>query len=411
MNRALTLVGGLIVLLLGGLLAFAVVSWRNDHVRVEKEVDAPRSGEAASNPLYVLKLALQKDKVKVDARQRLQLAAHPLKPGDTVLIYRDPRTLSPSEADGLLAWAARGGHLIVRTPPLREDLGNSPVPVLDALGVTLLDRSDASSYDQLRAGCAAVFERGQESGSLFCGDRRFYFYNSDVDPLHAWGDEDSAYVYARFPHGQGSVDVISDLEFLSNHTGGLGFLGIALPGSDAIAEPSNAALARQLLAPNYRDGTIHLIYAAEVPSLWQTLIRGSWMAWLPLLLWLLAWLWQRMQRFGPLRPSPALERRSLLEHIVASGEHVHRYGYGRRLYEAARRAFLARLRRRDPYAAALEGEPQVELLVARFKGEPALGLAEIDAAEIRAALHAPPARDRTAFRTRIATLIRMRNRL
>ena len=37
-------------------------------------------------------------------------------------------------------------------------------------------------------------------------------------------------------------------------------------------------------------------------------------------------------------PVPRQERRSLLEHIVASGEHIYRYGYGPTLYEAARRA-------------------------------------------------------------------------
>ena len=125
------------------------------------------------------------------------------------------------------------------------------------------------------------------------------------------------------------------------------------------------------------------------------------MAWLPLLLALLAWLWARMQRFGPLLPPPAAERRSLLEHIVASGEHSYRYGYAHLLHAAVRDAFLARLRRRDPQAAALEGEPQCRC------SPNASGPARRPRS--RDALSAPVARDHAAFRTRIATLIRLHN--
>jgi hypothetical protein len=110
-----------------------------------------------------------------------------------------------------------------------------------------------------------------------------------------------------------------------------------------------------------------------------------------------------MQRFGPAFAAPTLERRSLLEHITASGELAYRYGYAHLLYDAARNAFLARLRRRDPQAAALQGEPQLMLLGERFK--------DVPASEIRDALLPPFANDHTAFRTRIATLIRLRNRL
>lgn len=403
MNRqgVLAIVIALVVALLG----FGAYSlWRQDYVRKEETVDLPRTGEAASNPLYVLKLALLKDGVKVDARQRLLLALHPLQPRDTVVIYRDPRTLAAPDAKSLLEWVARGGHLVVRTPPWRERVGESRVPVLDEVGVTLLDSSDGDDHAQ-RNGCAQLFERGRKAQPLFCGARRFYFYNADAEPDAAWGDEDSAYVYARLPYGEGKVDVLADMDFLSNR-GGSGLAGFGRFGDDEIALPSSAAFARQVLAPNYKSGTVHLIYAAEVPSLWRTLIVNSWMAWLPLLLWLLAWLWQRMQRFGPLRPAPAMERRSLLEHVVASGEHIYRYGYGPSLYASVRAAFLLRLRRRDPYAASIQGEAQVELLAQRYQNETGLG-----AAQIRDALAPPLARDHAAFRTRIATLIRMRNRL
>src|SRR3546814_455640 len=74
-------------------------------------------------------------------------------------------------------------------------------------------------------------------------------------------------------------------------------------------------LARQLLQPGWKRGTVHLVYAANMPSLWRLLLEHAWMAWLPALLALAAWLWMRTQRFGPRLPSPEPARRALLEHV------------------------------------------------------------------------------------------------
>jgi len=260
---------------------------------------------------------------------------------------------------------------------------SAAVPLFDELEIMALDQTFGGDCIAL---IVAEAKKSASPGVAFCGARRFTLVGAN--PPHSWGDLRDGYVFARLPRGEGSVDVLADLDFL---------------GTDELKHTRNVALTRQLLAPNYRNGTTHLIYAAELPSLWTTLIKHSWMAWLPLLLALVAWLWRRMQRFGPLHPEPASERRSLLEHIVASGEHAYRYGYAHLLHAAARSAFLARLRRRDPQAAALEGEPQLALLAERFP--------DVSPSDIRDALATPIARDHTAFRTRIATLVRLINYL
>ena len=121
-----------------------------------------------------------------------------------------------------------------------------------------------------------------------------------------------------------------------------------------------------------------------------------------LLLALLAWLWMRMQRFGPLLPPPMPARRSLLEHVEASGEHLLRYGKLGVLHGAMRDAVLARLRRRDPLAAAQEGEVQAALVAARV---------DLPVAQVRATLDTRPPLDANEFRHRIARLIDLRKRL
>ena len=377
--------------------------WLRTHERVQRVVDMPRTGEARRNPLFALKVALEKDGMAVQSRRRLQLfpggskePAVPLAPRDTLVLYNDPRALSRKEVDALLRWVGNGGHLIVRTPPLGLLAKNLPVPLLGELQLLPLgkERRDcaevkgahAHPMDTEEAAAKAAATGDEGWGILFCGSRRFTLIGAN--PAYSWGDLKSGYVFARVLRGSGSVDVLADLDFLS---------------SDELEDAASFQLVRQLLQPNHRAGTVHLVYATQMPSLWATLIRHSWMAWGPLLLALAFWLWRRMQRFGPAFAAPTLERRSLIEHITASGELAYRYGYAHLLYDAARNAFLARLRRRDPQAAALQGEPQLMLLSQRFK--------DVPASEIRDALLPPFANDHTAFRTRIATLIRLRNRL
>jgi hypothetical protein len=372
-NLQVVLISAVLLVLAGA----GVAWWLHNYERVEESVDLPRTGEARSNPLYVLKLALRGDGLKAEARPSLQRDGHPLGGRDTVLLYNDPRTLSRDEGRALLEWVAQGGHLLVRTPAPGPFAPGTVVPVLSQLDVV-----PALTPPQ----CAGWDVRGEESHVEFCRGRRFQALGTGGSPVLDWGSERGS-TYMRLAHGRGYVDVLADFDFL---------------GNDSLDEGPHIALARQLLAPNYRAGTVHLIYAADMPSFWWTLLRHSWMAWLPLLLALIAWLWLRSQRFGPALPSPASERRSLLEHVVASGEHVYRYGYAHLLHEAVRNAFLARLRRRDPQAAAIGGEAQVLMLSERFN---------VPAAEIRDALSTPIARDHAAFRSRIATLIRLRNQL
>lgn len=386
----ITLIVGLIVL--AGLLIAAGTHWfqRNYH-RVEQTLYLPPTGEAAYNPLYALRRALEADGVKAQSRQRLALDAHPPGPRDTVLLFNEASGLDGDQTRRLLDWVEQGGHLLVRTPP-RRIWDGSPDPLLfNALGVETREQSQ----------CADLQVEGQRPHVEFCRGRRFRLH--DVEPELAWGDLGAGYVYARLAHGEGHVDVLADFDFLVNQgEPGNPFADPLKRPQGGLRDVPHQALARQVLAPNYGAGTMHLVYAADMPSLLRTILFRGWMVWGPLLVALLAWLWSRMRPFGPPLPAPSMDRRSLLEHVRASGDHLFRYGRGVLLYTAARQAFLARLRRRDPMAAALAGEAQVEAVAERL-GVPA------DTA--RTALQTPSTHDKTGFRDRISTLIQLRNRL
>lgn len=360
-----------------GLLCLALLAawWHRTYERVEQTLPLPPAGEAAYNPLYALKLALRADGVEAESRQRLDFAG--ARPGrrDTVLLLGDPRTLSDGDVGVLLDWVDGGGHLLLTTPRGQRLSASREGDLLERLELTLRPG---------HGGCEELIVPGQERHVEFCGGTRFVPL---IDPQLSWGDFSAGFAYVRLARGDGLVDVLASADFLQN--GGL-------------REVPHLALARQLLAPNYGQGRIHLVYAAEMPPLWRLLLERAWMAWLPLLLALLAWLWMRVQRVGPAMPPPPQERRSLLEHVQASGEHLRRHGRSSLLHAAMREQFLARLRRRDPLAAALEGVAQAEAIAART------GLA---APEIEHALRSPRPRDAGDFRLRVARLVEMRKRL
>jgi hypothetical protein len=374
--------------LLGGGIAW----WRHAYERVSETVDLPRTGEAATNPLFALRIALEKDGRRVRPWRRMDPDAMALGPRDSLVLDGDPRMLAGDDVDALLRWVRGGGYLVVATPApepavdvlqrtRRAGASTLPVPLLDAVGVRTRLAPPA---------CLDLRPPGLSAHREFCEGRRF-----DAPP-HArlrWGD-DAGDAFARIPLGEGMVDVLAELDFLRT--------GERDQAADGLQDCTHVALARQLVARMDRSGTVHLVHVAAMPSLWTWLLREAWRAWLPLALLLAGWLWARVRRFGPQIPSPARERRSLLEHVGASGEHQWRYGDGDRLFDAMRGAFLARLRRRDPHGAALAGKAQVEYLATRLRMPPA---------QIVDALTPPDPRDGRSLLARIALLVRMRNRL
>lgn len=384
------------VLVLGVPLA---ILFLRTHERVTQTQYLPPQGEARYNPLYVLGQALRADGLDVHAQPRLDLTAMALKPHDTVVLLQDGANLSAPTARALLEWVARGGHLIVRTPPIAADEIDSNGPLLEALGVDSIDYG---------SGCQPFHVRDDEHHVEFCGGRRFEVTPpAGVRIERRWGEDSDEYgwVFARLRHGQGSVDVLADLEFMK----GLGRpadpdTARAGPGKavDGLHDKAHRDLTRYLLAPRYGEGSMWLVYGTRPPSLWHRLFYQGWPVWVPLLLAVLGWLWQRAQRMGSLLPSPAVERRSLLEHVRASGEHLLRYGKSPLLYDAVRRAFLGRLRRRAPTAAALSGEAQVHAIAT---------LLQWPHSRVHTALNAPASHDLTGLRERIRLLIQMRNLL
>jgi hypothetical protein len=384
------------LLVMGALVVLGVpaaILFLRTHERVTHTEHLPPQGEASYNPLYVLGQALRADGITAQSGPRIDLRRMQLQPGDTLVLLQDNADVPAPTAKALLQWVEGGGHLLLRTPPLSKDEEETQGPLLDALGV------DTEYYD---SACKAFHIADDPGHAEFCSGRRFGVEAPDgIRVERHWGDDDGL-VFARLRKGAGTVDVVSDMEFLKGTPRPFHADDPKDSLADGLHDIAHRDLTRYLLDPNYGKGTMWLIYGSRPPTLWSRIFYQGWPVWVPLLLALLGWLWQRSQRLGSVLPAPASERRSLLEHVRASGEHLLRYGKAPLLYDAVRRAFLARLRRRAPTAAALAGEAQVHAIAT---------LLQWPHSRVQTALQVPPSKDVVALRDRIRLLIQMRNLL
>jgi len=366
---------GLWMLLFAGLLLACT------REQVEKEVPVAGYGEPTWNPLYVLQESLRLDNVPAQSRRTLDVPAMNLQPADTLVFLGDVRELSVEQEDALLEWVRGGGHLLMQVPQWLPVYKGSLI--LQKLGV------DVSQTDTR---CHLY-----QNQRLLCSGNRFTLSNPSRALLY-WSDKhDKTAVWARVPYGIGTVDIVGSLDFLNNSDfPGKPWLGHGLKSAE------HRALARQMLAPNYGQGTIHLVFAQDIPSLWKWLWQQGWPVWLPLTLALAGGLWQGSQRFGSLLPAPVAQRRSLLEHVRASGYYLYRRRQSALLYQAVRSIFMQRLQQRVPWIASQTGDAQVQAIARHL---------HYSSEHVRTALSLPTMGDKAALHARIALLIEMRNQL
>jgi hypothetical protein len=386
---------------------------------VNEQIPLPAKGEAAYNPLYALKKALQAQGVRATSYASLNPAALALGKTDTLVLFTRPEALNDAQAQRILDWVERGGHLVMPGPAS----SGAPGPLAAAFALRgakeaasnkkAADEDDDDVIDFGDGGdCSVVWEKTPNTASAsdqakspdevddadasdspnafdnasalsLCNPR---FVANSAEFVLSGGDDERGYRFARRTWGEGLVSV-TDLRFLDNRY---------------LNSPAAAELAFQVLAPRLGQGAFHLVYSADVPSLWRLLLTYGWPVLLPLMLALIAWLAWRSQRLGPITPQPPAHRRALLEHVQAAGEFAFRRGRGIALHASVLNLFKQRLSRRDPAIAALNGEALVQALSERLM---------LDAQRIRHALQPTVAQRPDAFLQSISTLLQMRNRL
>ena len=425
------------------------------HEPVEKEVPTDATGLAASNPWYATELLL--GRLGVPTQTRYGLGELP--PAGHVILLRttadDQRTpLAPR----LEPWVARGGHLILsptgagrfgllaglieasdgeggaddaggadtgsrvadgpaeamapagaknRAPdPVPSDTGAPPGDdgdanedeepedgLLEAFGLGVLDRWAARPQEVSvdvpgRAAPRTLQVGGVPSGvSWSLGDSDDP--TTALPPLEVWPARADARArpgnaLASRPYGDGRVSLVADLGILDNAS---------------LADLDHAPFLVDVLTIDgpLPDGAL-LVLFGDTPSITALIWRAAWPLVVALAVLLAAWGWQQSVRFGPPLPAQGARRRSLLEHIDATGHFLWRHGQSASLVEGLRDRVEARLQRRRPTLARLEGAERLDALADQ------LGVGAADAR--RAFMDLEPG-DRRGFIDTIAALSRI----
>ena len=154
----------------------------------------------------------------------------------------------------------------------------------------------------------------------------------------------AGFVVPEGPLDTGSPDTLPDLSLLSDVTlpHGAGAI-VMLPeparyGNDRLGEPEHAAALWQAVSEDGPPTQAVLVVRGSSPSLLGSLWGSAWPAILSLLVLIAGLITRAGRRLGPLLPDPDPHRRSLVEHIDATGVFLWRQGHSAVLLDSARKA-------------------------------------------------------------------------
>ena len=242
--------------------------------------------------------------------------------------------MTPQRVRQTVAWVQRGGTLVVQA----EGYGIDD-PLLDALGVErkFAEQKIANSQRRLPPSWGSAQIEVPWPGEAkplrvtFGGvlpdlqDRRLR-----SDPVVARAG-DLTFLLS-FGFGQGRVTIVPRLAFLAN---------------DSIGKLDHARLGWRIAGADRPGRVVALFTRLQTPPLLGWVRDEAWAVAIGAALLVAAWLARIVPRFGPLAPEGAPVRRSLREHIVASGRYL--WSRGERAY------LLEALRERVARAAARRG--------------------------------------------------------
>lgn len=246
-----------------------------------------------------------------------------LPPTDEVLMLTTKRlTVDAATRRALLDWVHAGGHLILsaRTDTVTDGLGDlldkrneieaDDDPLLAELGVTLkvldMDEDEADEY-----GAFAVDFAAADDYVWVDFDPLYRLSNDDPRLQELAGDQLGAVVLSG-GIGAGRVSIIADRKPLHNRR---------------IGDQQHARFLWYLVTLHGPAVGVHIVIEDDMPALLIWLWGHARELMISLLLIALLALWAVSRRFGPLRGLAPPVRRSMVEHIRASGGFQWRHHY------------------------------------------------------------------------------------
>lgn len=254
-------------------------------------------GEAKTNRLLAAEFFLRKMGIPVQQVNALTAFRDLPSVNHTILISTRRETLNKQLHEKLLAWVRSGGHLIVRAryKSKEEDFQDD---LLQAWQIFLSKNTQNSERE-------SVTFTVDSTELKVAFPRNLILKTAAKEVSVSWQIQDQGnYYLLQFPMGQGRISVLSSMAMFNNQS---------------IADYDHARFLHYLVQQQGNQSGVWLTRIDDMPPLWQWLWQNARYVMLPLSLLLLFWLWRAPLRFGPLLKDIQPQRRSLLEHITASG--------------------------------------------------------------------------------------------
>ena len=315
---------------------------------------------------------------------------------------------STADAAGTGPAAARAsGWAFTETVPITA----MPVDEIDPIGTYIgarrfLPPSDLACISGKRKSCPE--DNGKDKNDEKDADKE-----EEPSPATSLSLPESPYplelgpsIYELVPAGENEYRFVGDehgsaLRAIMVEKGHVVMLAASYFSNTALRQYDHGELLLDLAKLNKTSKRVTIVRHLDVPRWYVAIWSRYKLAIISLACGLLLLLWAALRRFGPVLPNPALERRSLMEHIAASGAWLWKAEGGRQqLLEAARRDTLALVGLRAPALARMQPDAMAQALAT------ASGMAHSHVIE---ALQGDAAPRVTLFTRQIRTLQILRN--
>ncbi len=306
----------------------AAVAFRTGFARETRWIETGPGPEARANPYLAAELMMRRLGLAAETVQPgAALGALP-PPGATLLVPVARRSLEQRVPE-LIEWARAGGHLIVAANAGAS--GAADAGAEDAL-LAAFDVRTRPAEGFGGAGASRVAWPGRRSAltaRLVAGV--LLREGSAKADWRVPAGKDAMILH--FNTGRGSLTVLASSAFLEN---------------TLIGEDDNAFLAWLLVTEAAGGKAVTIVASDDAPGLLAVLWRARPAALIGVFCLLAAFVWRGASRLGPVLGAGEPPRRSLREHVEATGRFLWRTRHADALLAAVRESLERDLRRRRP---------------------------------------------------------------
>ncbi len=342
------------------LLAFGGGGWwfLTNYELVEETFQTPPGKEARMNPYLAAERFLVQNNVATKSLGGSKLLDELPPPSDTLFLsnHTNDGLLTEERQAALHNWMSEGGHLITIIQSLwDEELNNSGDPFLDSFGIRQYERDYSNeALNQIPPIETRFAGKGETLTLDFIPDFYMLDYNQTAySGIKIGIENDEGYHLLQFGVGSGMLTVLTDDFFLRN---------------SKIDEFDHALFFHNLVqnrTATEAPSKLWIIHDLEFPSLLTLIWRNASYAVIITSLLFIFTLWAAYNRFGPTLVDNHRSRRSLLEHLDASGHFHWRHDQANTLLTTLREQLHQHLETRHPRWQQLTSKEQLEWLSKR----------------------------------------------